>query len=99
MLLVPILNVVDIVLGLYQWVIIISVVMSWLVQFNVINTHNRFVYVVGSTLNQMVEPPLRFIRRYLPTFGNIDLSPIVLLLAVYLAREYLGMLALSLARG
>lgn len=89
MLLVPIINVIDIVLGLYWWVIIISVVMSWLVQFNVINTSNRFVYMVGSAVNQMTEPPLRFIRRYLPVFGGIDFSPLVLLLALYLVRDYL----------
>ncbi len=46
-LLVPIINVIDMILGLYWWVVIISVIMSWLVQFGVINTHNRFVDMVG----------------------------------------------------
>jgi YggT family protein len=71
--------------------------MSWLVQFGVINTSNRAVYMIGSTLNQLVEPPLRFIRRYLPMFGNLDLSPIVLLLAIFLGQRYLGIFARSLA--
>jgi YggT family protein len=79
-LLVPIVNVIDIILGLYWWVIIISVVMSWLVQFNVINTHNRFVYMVGSAVNQLTDPFLRQIRRYVPAFGGLDFSPILLLL-------------------
>ncbi|MSO96865.1 MAG: YggT family protein [Rhodospirillaceae bacterium] len=89
-LLVPIVNVIDIILGLYWWVVIISVVMSWLVQFNVINTQNRFVYMLGSAVNQLTEPPLRQIRRYVPVFGGLDFSPILLLLGLYLVREYLG---------
>lgn len=97
MLLSPIFEVLQIVLELYSWVVIVSVIMSWLVQFGVINTHNRAVYMIGSTLNQLVEPPLKFIRRYLPMFGNLDLSPIVLLLAIFLAQRYAGLLARSLA--
>lgn len=97
MLLIPIVEVLQFILELYSWVIIISVVLSWLVQFGVVNTQNRAVYMIGSTLNQLVEPPLAFIRRYLPNFGNLDLSPIVLLLAVFLVQRYLGILARSLA--
>lgn len=89
MLLVPIVNVIDILLGMYWWVIIISVVMSWLVQFNVINTQNRVVYMIGSAVNQMTEPLLRIIRRYVPIFGGMDFSPVLLLLSLYLVREYL----------
>ena len=89
-LLVPIINVIDILLGMYWWVVIISVVMSWLVQFNVINTQNRVVYMIGSAVNQMTEPLLRQIRRYVPIFGGMDFSPVILLLALYLVREYLG---------
>jgi YggT family protein len=95
-LLAPIVELLQIVLELYSWVVIISVIMSWLVQFGVVNTHNRAVYMIGSTINQLVDPPLRFIRRYLPTFGNLDLSPIVLLLAIFLAQRYLGIFARSL---
>ena len=89
-LLVPIINVIDILLGMYWWVVIISVVMSWLVQFNVINTQNRVVYMIGSAVNQMTEPLLRQIRRYVPIFGGMDFSPVILLLALYLVREYLS---------
>ncbi len=89
-LLVPIINVFDILLGMYWWVIIISVVMSWLVQFNVINTQNRVVYMIGSAVNQMTEPLLRQIRKYVPIFGGMDFSPVILLLALYLVREYLA---------
>ncbi len=90
MLLVPVVNVIDILLGLYWWVIIVSVIMSWLVQFNVINTQNRFVYMIGSAVNQMTEPLLRIIRRYVPIFGGVDFSPLLLLLGLYLVRDYLG---------
>lgn len=98
-LLVPILNVIDIILGLYWWVVIISVVMSWLVQFGVINTHNRFVHMLGSAVHQMTEPALRTIRRYLPNFGGLDFSPIILLLAIYLVRSYLAIAAAKLVTG
>jgi YggT family protein len=99
MLLVPIINVIDVLLGLYWWVVIISVVMSWLVQFNVINTQNRFVYMLGSAVNQMTEPVLRRIRRYIPSFGGIDFSPILLILAIYLVRDYLGIFKMWLMQG
>lgn len=99
MLLVPIVNIIDVLLGLYWWVVIISVVMSWLVQFNVINTQNRFVYMIGSAVNQMTEPLLRQIRRYLPSFGGVDFSPIILILAIYLVRDYLGIFRAWLMAG
>ena len=99
MLLVPIVNVIDILLGMYWWVIIISVVMSWLVQFNVINTQNRVVYMIGSAVNQMTEPLLRIIRRYVPIFGGIDFSPILVLLSLYLVREYLAVFRAWLMAG
>jgi YggT family protein len=96
-LLIPLIQVLDFVLSMYWWVIIISVILSWLVQFGVVNTQNRAVYMIGSTINQLVEPPLRYIRRYLPSFGNLDLSPIVLLLAIFLVRSYLQILIGKLA--
>lgn len=91
-LLVPIVQLVQIVLGLYWYVIIASVIMSWLVTFGIINTQNRIVYMIGSALNQMTEPALRRIRQHVPIMGGVDLSPIVLLLALWLAQTYLGML-------
>lgn len=95
----PIIEVLQYVLEIYSYAVIISVVLSWLVQFGVVNTRNRAVYMIGSTLNRVVEPALRFIRRYLLAFGGLDLSPIVLLLAVFLAQRYLGIFARSLAGG
>ncbi len=67
--------------------------MSWLTSFNVINTHNRFVYLVGDFLYRITEPALKPIRRFMPQLGGLDISPIILILAIYfvrnIMREYL----------
>ncbi len=65
---------------LYIWVLIASAVMSWLVAFNVVNTHNRAVYMIADFLYRITEPALRPIRRYVPLLGGIDISPVVLIL-------------------
>ncbi|MCH8997642.1 MAG: YggT family protein [Proteobacteria bacterium] len=80
---------IDTVLGIYITLVLAQVVLSWLVSFNVVNTSNRFVYIVGDLLYRVTEPALRPIRRLLPRFGGIDLSPIVLLLALYFIRVLL----------
>jgi YggT family protein len=77
------------VIDLYVWIIILQVVLSWLIAFNVINTQNRFVYLVGDFLYRITEPAMRPIRRILPNLGGIDLSPIVLLLLLYFAQRLL----------
>lgn len=76
----------DTVLNLYTWVIVAWVILSWLVAFNVVNAHNRFIYVVGDMLNRLTEPVMRPIRRLMPNLGGIDLSPLVVLLGIYFAR-------------
>ena len=68
------------IVDVFWWFVIISVVLSWLVAFNVINLHNQFVYNVYTSLNNIVEPMLRPFRRILPDMGGIDLSPIFLLI-------------------
>ena len=78
-----ILDVILLILNLYTWVIIISAVLSWLLAFNVINFDNTFVRSIWSGLNALTEPLLRPIRRRLPQMGAIDISPIVLLLAIF----------------
>lgn len=84
---VSLLYMIDLLIELYIWVLIASAVLSWLVAFNVINTRNRFVYVVGDTLHKLTEPALRPIRRVLPNFGGIDLSPLALILLLVFARK------------
>ena len=80
---------IDTVLGIYIMLVFAQVVLSWLVGFNVVNTRNRFVYLVGDFLHRVTEPALRPIRRLLPNFGGIDLSPVVLLLGLYFIRQLL----------
>ncbi|GAA0573882.1 YggT family protein [Caenispirillum bisanense] len=92
----PLLQVVSIALNLYLWALIISAVMSWLVAFNVINTHNRFVYTVGDFLHRITEPALRPIRSVVPVMGGVDLSPMVLILIIIFLQGVIGRLAYSL---
>ncbi len=84
---------VDTVINLFIWALIIHVVLTWLVSFNVVNTRNRFVYMVGNFLYRLTEPALRPIRQFMPNFGGIDISPIVLILGLWfvnnLLHEYL----------
>lgn len=80
---------IDMVLNLYMWLLIASAILSWLVAFNVINTRNRFIYAVGDFLYRITEPVLRPIRRVLPSFGGIDLSPVVLILLLIFLRNLL----------
>ncbi|MBT5267277.1 MAG: YggT family protein [Rhodospirillaceae bacterium] len=80
---------IDTVINLYIWGLIIFIVLSWLVQFNVINSSNRFVYLVMDFLYRVTEPPLRPIRNILPNLGGLDISPIVLILVLTFARNLL----------
>jgi YggT family protein len=71
------------VLEIYKWVIIASVIVSWLTAFNVINERNQFVHMLLRVLYSLTEPVYRPIRRILPSFGGLDLSPIVVLLGIW----------------
>jgi YggT family protein len=77
------------IIDIYVWIIILQVVLSWLIAFNVVNTNNRFVYMVGDFLYRITEPAMRPIRRILPSLGGIDLSPLVLLLLLIFAQRLL----------
>jgi YggT family protein len=84
------LDVVLLALDLYTYVIIGVAVLSWLLAFNVINIHNDFVRSVWNGLNALTEPLLRPIRRWLPAMGGLDISPIVLLLAIYFLQRLIA---------
>jgi YggT family protein len=77
----------DNVVSLYIWVLIINAIISWLVAFNVLNTSNRFVYSVLEISYKLTEPPLGFIRKYIPSLGSIDISPIILILGLMFIRN------------
>ena len=76
------------VIKIYFWIILATVILSWLVAFNIVNRSNPFVRQIGIALERLTEPLLRPIRRFLPDLGGIDLSPIVLLIGM----QFLGML-------
>lgn len=84
------LDVLFVVLDLYVWVLIASAVLSWLYAFNVVNTRNQFVSMIGNTLYQLTEPVLAPIRRRLPIMGGLDLSPIVALLGIFLIKSIIA---------
>lgn len=86
----PLINVVQVALNIYFWVIIISAILSWLVAFNVVNTRNQAVSTIGNALFRLTEPALRPIRRFMPNLGGVDISPVILLLAIYFIQSVLA---------
>jgi len=77
------------ILSLYKWAVILAAVMSTLVSFGVLDTRNRLVWTIGDFLYRITEPALRPIRNSIPIFGGIDISPIILIFAIYIAQEIL----------
>ena len=75
------------ILDLYWWIVIINVIISWLIGFNVLNTQNRFVFMIFDFTNRLTNPILNKIRNFLPNFGTIDASPVVLLLALWFIKS------------
>ena len=82
-----ILFVILLILDIYIWLLIAAAVLSWLVAFNVVNSRNQFVAMVGDFLYRITEPVLRPIRNVLPGLGGIDLSPVVLILLIILIKD------------
>jgi YggT family protein len=78
-----------ILLSVVWWIIIVQAVMSWLIAFNVINTQNDLVRSIWQALEQITAPVYRPIRRILPDFGALDLSPLVVLLVVHILQTVL----------
>ena len=76
-------------LDLYMWIVIIGVILSWLVAFNVVNTSNRFIYMVGNFTHRATEPALGRIRRYIPNLGGMDVSPVVLILLLIFVQRFI----------
>ena len=83
------LGLISTVIQIYIYILIASAVLSWLIAFNVINTRNQAVAMIVETLWRLTEPVLAPIRRVLPNFGGLDLSPVVLILLLYFARNLL----------
>jgi YggT family protein len=82
-----VLYVVLLALDIYWWIIIASAIFSWLYAFGVVNPRNQAVAAIGRALYQLTEPALRPIRRFVPNFGGLDITPIILLLIVILIQQ------------
>lgn len=85
----PFLWLVNTVITLYIWILIASAVLSWLVAFNVVNPQNQVVRVIGDTLYRLTEPLLRPIRSVLPSLGGLDISPLILILALLFIERFI----------
>ena len=77
----------DSIITIYLWIIIINAILSWLVAFNILNTQNRFVFSVLDATYKMTDPVLNKIRNFIPTFGSIDVSPVILILLLMFLRN------------
>ena len=77
----------DSVITIYIWILIINALLSWLIAFNVLNTSNRLVYSLLDISYKITDPLLRPIRNFLPNLGNIDVSPVVLILLLMFLRN------------
>ena len=77
----------DSVITIYLWIIIINAMLSWLVAFNILNTQNRFVFSVLDATYKLTDPALNKIRRFIPTFAAIDVSPLILILCLMFLRN------------
>ncbi|HKT18121.1 MAG TPA: YggT family protein [Stellaceae bacterium] len=92
----PVIRVLIAILDIYWWLVIIQAVASWLIAFNILNTYSRPVAMILDFLYRATEPALRPIRRFVPPLGGLDVTPIILLLVIWLVEMWLGALAISL---
>ena len=83
---IALLRIIQVLLNVVWWIIVVQAILSWLLAFNVINQSNEFVRSVWQALARMTEPLYRPIRRILPDFGALDLSPLVVLLVLYILQ-------------
>lgn len=97
-LLIPFLNLVHSILGLLDWAIFLFVILGLLVHFQVINPYGRWVSLLLTFLDQILEPLLGPIRRRLPQWGQLDLSPLVLILGIHFLQTMLQQIVFHLMR-
>jgi YggT family protein len=87
-------EVIDIALSLYMWIVIAMAIFSWLVAFNVVNTRNQVVAMIGDFLYRITEPALRPIRNFMPNLGGIDISPVILFLIIIFIQRVIELYVL-----
>ncbi len=76
-------------LDLYLGVILATIIVSWLVAFDVLNTRNRWVYKFCELLNKITNPVIIPVRRMLPPLGGLDFSPMAVIFGIYILRGIL----------
>ncbi|WP_363348594.1 YggT family protein [Methylocystis echinoides] len=84
-----VLNLLLTILDLYWWIVIVSVILSWLVAFDVLNTRSQAAQTIWRAVDALTEPLLRPIRSVLPAIGGLDLSPLILLLGIQFLQNLL----------
>src|SRR5579862_5002738 len=88
----PVIELISTVIRIYIWILVASAVLSWLIAFNVVNTRNQAVATIVDVLYRLTEPVLRPIRRILPNFGGLDISPVVVILLLIFVNNELQVL-------
>ncbi|MFA5989803.1 MAG: YggT family protein [Sphingomonas sp.] len=96
---ITLIQIAQVLLDVLWWIIVVQIVLSLLIAFNVVNTHNDLVRQLFQGLNTITEPIYRPIRRILPDFGQLDFSPAVVLLLMSMANIVLSRLAVSILTG
>ena len=76
-------------LDFYTLIVFFYVVVSWLFHFNILNSQNIFLWRVFESFKKLTDPPLNYMRRYLPNLGGLDISPVLLILIIYLFKDLL----------
>ena len=85
----------SLILSIVWWIFLIMIIMSWLINFNVINTRNQFVDAVWRIVNQITDPILRPIRRIIPPMGGFDLSPIIVFVIIFFLQNWIASIAVT----
>ena len=77
------------IINLYQFILLVYIIATWLINFNIINTSNRFIYSIMEAMYRLCEPSINIVRRYIPKFGSIDISPIIVYLSLWFIKNLL----------
>jgi YggT family protein len=87
---IAVLQTVIFILEIVKWIMIAMIIMSWLISFNVINTRNQFVAGLWRVLNQLTDPILKPIRRFIPPVGGLDLSPLIVFVIIFFLQSFIA---------
>ncbi|WDR01715.1 YggT family protein [Devosia algicola] len=87
---IAVLQTLSMILNLVWWIFLIMIIMSWLISFNVINTRNQFVASLWQIVNAITDPILAPIRRIIPPMGGLDLSPLIVFVAIFFLQSFLA---------